>query len=120
MNILVIVLNILVIVFLIIGLLFFTGGAVGIIRMPDFYSRLHPAGKLDTMGILMTMIAVALYNLDEFSISTLLSSLKIILIIAFLFITSPTATHAIVDAGVRAGLGPWTKEETQKKNGLAT
>jgi multicomponent Na+:H+ antiporter subunit G len=112
--------NILVIVFLISGLLFFTGGAVGIIRMPDFYTRLHPAGKLDTMGILMTMTAVALYNLDDFSISTLLSSIKIILIVAFLFITSPTATHAIVDAGVRAGLGPWTKEETKREDGLAT
>jgi multicomponent Na+:H+ antiporter subunit G len=112
--------NILVIVFLISGLLFFTGGAVGIIRMPDFYSRLHPAGKLDTMGILMTMTAVALYNLHDFSIGTVLSSLKVILIVAFLFITSPTATHAIVDAGVRAGLGPWTKEETKEENELAT
>jgi len=114
------IINILVIAFLICGLLFFTGGAVGIIRMPDFYSRLHPAGKLDTMGILMTMIAVALYNLGDFSISTILSSIKIILIVAFLFITSPTATHAIVDAGVRAGLDPWTKEEKKREDGLAT
>ncbi len=112
--------NILVIAFLICGLLFFTGGAVGIIRMPDFYSRLHPAGKLDTMGILMTMIAVALYNLDDLSFGSILASLKIILIVAFLFITSPTATHAIVDAGVRAGLGPWTKKETTEENDLAT
>ncbi|MFW5635338.1 MAG: cation:proton antiporter, partial [Thermodesulfobacteriota bacterium] len=41
--------NILVGFFLVIGLVFFTGGAVGILRMPDFYTRLHPAGKLDTM-----------------------------------------------------------------------
>ncbi len=112
--------NIIITILLICGLLFFTGGAVGIIRMPDFYSRLHPAGKLDTMGILMTMAAVALYNLHDFSISTILSSLKIFLIVAFLFITSPTATHAIVDAGVRAGLGPWTKEQTKEENDLAT
>jgi multicomponent Na+:H+ antiporter subunit G len=111
--------SIIVTILLICGLLFFTGGAVGIIRMPDFYSRLHPAGKLDTMGILMTMSAVALYNLDDFSIDHILASLKIILIVAFLFITSPTATHAIVDAGVRAGLGPWTKEGTEE-NDLAT
>jgi len=40
-----------IVVFLIIcGLIFFTGGAVGILRFPDFYSRLHPAGKLDTGG----------------------------------------------------------------------
>lgn len=95
---------------LICGLIFFLGGAVGIIRMPDFYSRLHPAGKLDTMGLLMTMIAMALYSLHDFSVDAILTSLKIILIVVFVFITSPTATHAIVDAGVRAGLEPWTKE----------
>ena len=88
--------------------------------MPDFYSRLHPAGKLDTMGILMTMIGVAIYNLDDFSLGSILTSLRIILIVAFLFITSPTPTHAIVDSGVRAGLGPWTKEEKKEEHDLAT
>jgi len=102
--------DIVVALFLICGLIFFTGGAVGIIRMPDFYSRLHPAGKLDTMGLLMSMLAMALYSLHDFSVDSILTSLKIILIVAFVFITSPTATHAIIDAGVRAGLEPWVKE----------
>lgn len=101
--------NIIVTIFLISGLIIFTGGAVGIIRFPDFYSRLHPAGKLDTMGLFMSMLAIALYTLHDFSINSILTSLKIFLIVVFVFITSPTATHAIVDAGVRAGLGPWTK-----------
>jgi len=101
--------NIIVTIFLISGLIIFTGGAVGIIRFPDFYSRLHPAGKLDTMGLFMSMLAIALYTLHDFSINSILTSLKKILIVVFVFITSPTATHAIVDAGVRAGLGPWTK-----------
>ena len=92
------------------GLVFFTGGAVGIIRMPDFYSRLHPAGKLDTMGLLMSMLGLALYAARSFSFGDVLTGLKIILIVVFVFITSPTATHAIVDAGVRAGLEPWTQE----------
>ncbi len=102
--------NIIVTIFLISGLIIFTGGAVGIIRFPDFYSRLHPAGKLDTMGLFMSMLAISLYTLHDFSINSILTSLKIILIVVFVFITSPTATHAIVDAGVRAGLGPWTKD----------
>jgi len=97
-------------ILIIVGLVFFTGGSIGIIRFPDFYSRLHPAGKLDTMGLLMTMSGMALYTLDHFSLDTLLVSLKIILIVAFVFITSPTATHAIIDAGHRAGLRPWKKE----------
>jgi len=95
-----------VVVFLIIfGLIFFTGGAVGILRFPDFYSRLHPAGKLDTGGGFLIMVALALFNLHHFSLSTLLTSFKIILIVCC-FLSSPTAIHGIVDAGVRAGLGP--------------
>ena len=41
----------------------------------------------------------------------LIGSVKILLILLFLFILSPTATHGIVDAGVRAGLKPWTKNK---------
>ena len=101
--------DIIVTIILIGGLFFFTGGTVGIIRFPDFYSRIHPAGKMDTMGVLWTMAAIALYTLNDFSIGSVLTSLKIILIVSFVFITSPTATHAILDAGVMAGLSPWTK-----------
>ena len=103
--------DILVILFLLIGLLFFLGGAVGIIRMPDFYSRLHPAGKLDTLGILAMVIGLALYNLHHFSLESLLLSIKMFLIVFFVFLASPTATHSIVDAGMRAGLRHWTKKK---------
>jgi multicomponent Na+:H+ antiporter subunit G len=96
------------------GLFFFTVGAVGIIRFPDFYSRLHPAGKLDTAGLLMTMTGMALYTIQDLSVGSLFTGFKIILIIVFVFITSPTATHAIIDAGVRAGLGPWVKKEKEE------
>ncbi len=92
------------------GLFFFLGGAIGILRFPDFYSRLHPAGKLDTMGQFAAMTGIALYLLNDLSLGSVMTALKILLIVVFVFITSPTATHAIVDAGVRAGLTPWTKE----------
>lgn len=102
--------NIIATVLLIIGLIFFTGGAVGIIRFPDFYSRLHPAGKLDTAGLVTTMGALALYTASPFTLAALITAVKIMLIVVFVFITSPTATHAIIDAGVRAGLTPWRKD----------
>ena len=102
--------NVIVTILLGFGLFFFLGGSVGIIRFPDFYSRMHPAGKLDTMGLFLCMIAMALYVIQDFSLDAILTGLKIILIVVFVFITSPTATHAIVDAGVRAGLEPWKKE----------
>jgi len=99
---------------LICGLIFFAGGAVGILRFPDFYSRLHPAGKLDTMGSLFMIIALALFNLHHFSLATLLTSIKIMLIMIFIFLASPTAIHGIVDAGVRVGLTAWTRGEKRR------
>jgi multicomponent Na+:H+ antiporter subunit G len=104
-------LNIVVVILLLCGLVFFTGGAVGILRLPDFYTRLHPAGKMDTLGCLLMVLAVALFNLHDFTWNQLVTSLKMMLIVLFVFVLSPTATHAIVDAGVRAGLKPWTKEK---------
>ena len=106
--------DIVTVVLLFMGLVFFTGGGVGIVRFPDFYSRLHPAGKLDTLGSLLMMTALALHNLERFDWPTVSTSLKMMLIVVFIFLSSPTATHAIVDAGVRAGLEPWTKEGGQE------
>ena len=103
--------KIVVMVLLLGGLAFFTGGSIGILRLPDFYSRLHPAGKLDTAGQFLMLFAIALFVLQDFSLHNLLTATKIILIVIIVYITSPTATHAIVDAGVRAGLKPWTKED---------
>ncbi len=97
---------------MIVGLVFFTGGALGIVRYPDFYSRLHPAGKLDTGGLVIILSAVALYTIQPLTLAAVMTSIKILLILIFVFITSPTAIHAIVDAGVRAGLKPWEKSET--------
>ncbi|MBU2510586.1 monovalent cation/H(+) antiporter subunit G [bacterium] len=101
-----------VIALLISGLAFFTGGAVGIIRFPDFYSRLHPAGKLDTAGLLLTMSGMALYTLHDLSSNSIFTAIKIMIIVISVFITSPTATHAIIDAGFIAGLKPWTKDNS--------
>lgn len=91
------------------GLVFFLGGSIGILRFPDFYSRLHPAGKLDTSGSALAMGGLALFVFFPVSLESVLTSFKILLIVAIVFLTSPTATHAIVDAGVRAGLEPWQK-----------
>jgi len=93
------------------GLIFFTGGAIGIVRYPDFFSRLHPAGKLDTGGLVIFLSGIALYTIQPFTLPAVITSIKVLLIIVFVFITSPTAIHAIVDAGVRAGMRPWEKED---------
>ena len=101
--------NLAVTIILGVGLVFFLGGAVGILRFPDFYSRLHPAGKMDTLGSFLMLGALALYHLYPFTLDNVLVAIKIMLIVVFYFMASPTATHAIVDAGIRAGQGAWQK-----------
>lgn len=105
------VLDIICTILLITGLFFFLGGAVGIVRMPDFYTRLHPAGKLDTLGIFSMVSGLAVYNMHHISIEAILLSIKLFLIVFFVFLSSPTATHSIVDAGMRAGLRHWAKKK---------
>jgi len=108
------VIAILVVVLILCGLVFFTGGTVGILRLPDLYCRLHAASNLDTGGSLLLLAGLALFNLHHFSLEALLTSCKILLILVFVFLSGPIATHGIVDAGVRAGLAPWVKGEKRE------
>jgi len=102
---------ILAIVLIIIGTFFFFTATVGLLRFPDFYTRMHATGKGDTLGALLILIGVALYNLhDGLSLSAILVSIKIMFIAVFIFIAIPTATHAITRAGLDAGVEPWTKK----------
>jgi multicomponent Na+:H+ antiporter subunit G len=102
--------DIVVIVLTATGLLFFFATTIGLLRLPDFYSRMHAAGKGDTLSSLLMLLALVLYEFHEISLANLLVALKILLIVVFIFMASPTATHAIIDAGFESGVQPWTKK----------
>lgn len=93
------------IIIIALGTFFFFTATLGLIRLPDFYTRMHATGKGDTLGSLLILIGMALYH--GFS----LGSAKIILIAVFIFITSPTATHAITRAALKNKVPLWTKEK---------
>jgi len=96
------------------GVFLFIVGVVGILRFPDFYTRLHAAGKCDTLGAILILLAIALFNVQEFTLTNILVSLKILAILAFVFVSSPTATHAITEAALIGGVEPWTKGGKRK------
>ena len=96
--------DVLSIVFLLGGLFFFFTSTVGLLRFPDFFTRLHATGKGDTLAVFLSLIGLAIH--EGFS----LVSLKILFIAVFMFLAQPTATHAISRAGMKCGLKPWTKE----------
>ena len=77
------------------GVFFLVTGAVGLIRFPDFYTRMHAAGKCDTLGSLLVLVGLACYD------GAGLASLKLLIVAVFIFVTSPTATHAIARAAKR-------------------
>ena len=71
------------------GTFFLLMGAIGLLRLPDFYARMHAAGKCDTLGSLLILSGLAIHQGVD------LASAKLVLIAIFIFVTSPTATHAI-------------------------
>lgn len=83
-----------------IGSFFILVGTLGLLRLPDFYTRLHAAGITDTLGAELVLIAMMLQA--GFSLITV----KLIIISLFIFFTSPTATHAVANAARTMGLRP--------------
>ena len=91
-------------VLLVLGCLVALTSAVGVLRMPDFFSRIHPAGKNDTLA--QTLILGGLALQAGFG----QASLKLLLIWLFLLLTTPSATYAIARAARVDGKVPWRRE----------
>ncbi len=90
------------------GLFFLFVSAMGVIRMPDFYTRCHVTGKSETFGTMLILLGLAVWQ--GFNIN----SLKLMLILIFVFLANPTATHVMVQGAYRCGLKPWTFKHPQE------
>lgn len=75
-------------------------GGIGIHLFPDFYSRQHAAGITDTLCALLILLGLGL----QAGLS--LAAFKLTLVFLLLFITSPTASHALANAAIHSGLQP--------------
>jgi multicomponent Na+:H+ antiporter subunit G len=84
----------------IIGAVFLVAGGVGVIRLPDTYTRMHAAGLTDTMGAGLLLLGMMLQG--GFSFITI----KLIIILIFLWFTSPTSSYALGNAMLISGLKP--------------
>ncbi len=82
------------------GSLFLIIGAIGAYRFPDFWTRLHAVSVIDTGGVLLLTAGMVLQS--GFTLVTF----KLVLIGLFLFITGPTASHAVANAALVSGLMP--------------
>ncbi len=86
--------------FLLSGAGFMLVGSIGVLRLPDFYTRIHAAGITDTLAAILLIAGMMI----EAGFTQ--TSAKLFLVAVFLFLTSPTATHAIANAAHKAGLKP--------------
>ena len=75
-------------------------GGIGVLRFPDFYTRLHPAGITDTLCSASILLGLALQS------GWSLVTAKLIIIFVFLMFTCPSASHAVAKAARHGGLEP--------------
>ncbi len=90
---------------LVTGSIFCVIGGAGLLRLPDLYSRTHASGITDTLGAGLILLGLALQAGFD------LVTLKLITILIFLYLPSPTAAHALVKAAYARGVVALVREE---------
>lgn len=100
-------------VFIVSGSFFAVVGAAGILRFPDFWSRLHAASISDSAGVILLLLGMAMQA------GLTLITVKLFIILAFLFITGPTSTHAVANAALVSGLKPRSSAVKASRNETA-
>lgn len=89
---------------LLVGLAFQFVAAVGFIRFPDVYCRLHVVGVNDTLGAPLVLLGIGILIAPDWT------AIKLLLAVLFLFLTSPLVGHLLARAAIEAGHRPWQSE----------
>lgn len=96
------------VVFASVGALFFLIGTIGILRLPDFFTRTHAATKCDTVGAGSLLLALAIYQ------GAHVANLKVLVLVLIVLVVSPTSGHALARAAYRTGLKPWRSKQERE------
>lgn len=78
-------------------------GGLGMLRMPDFYTRIHAASVSDAVGAGLILAGLVLQA------GWTLVALKLVVVGLLVFFTSPAATHALARAALHRGVQPWKR-----------
>jgi multicomponent Na+:H+ antiporter subunit G len=95
--------------FILAGSAFVVIGAIGLVRMPDLYTRMHAASLTDTLGAGLLIIGLMLQA------GLGLVMLKLLVLMALFFFTGPVATHALAQAALGEGIAPLLHEDRRKR-----
>ena len=86
------------------GLIFLVGSMIGMLRLPDFYSRVHASGNSETLGTMLVFLGLAVYN------GVSITSAKLLIILMFIFLGNPIGSHILTKAAYKTGHPVWTKK----------
>ena len=103
------VLDIISAVLLIAGVFFGLSGAIGLFRFPDFFTRVHAASVTDSIAAILIIGGLLLQTSFD------LNTAKLLFILLFLMITSPTASHALAKSARHGGLLTLDESKKQQK-----
>ena len=106
--------GVVVVIFLLAGLFFTLVSAIGVLRLPDVYSRAHTVSQTDTLGGGFALAAVAI------TLGVQPQTVLIVLLLFFVFVTNPTAAHAIARAANDEGIDYWRVDDPRDDTTLAT
>lgn len=84
-------------------------GGIGALRMPDLYTRMHAASVTDSMGAILVLVGIMLQAGPS------LATIKLIAILLFLLLTSPTSSNALASAALLAGTRPFAEAHPQRE-----
>ncbi|WP_449538986.1 monovalent cation/H(+) antiporter subunit G [Ferdinandcohnia sp. Marseille-Q9671] len=101
------VIEVLAVLSILVGTIFSFFSSIGLIRLPDVYTRSHAASKSSTIGVLFTLVGTFLFFILEGYFS-----IRLFLGILFVFLTAPVAAHVIVRSAYRSKV-PLAKESVQ-------
>lgn len=91
------------------GLFFLLASAIGIIRLPDFYTRLHASGNSETLGLMLSFLGLVIY--EGFT----LLSVKLIIVFLLVFLANPIGTHILGKVAYKSGHEVWTNDKKEEK-----
>ncbi|GJL66313.1 MAG: hypothetical protein NPIRA05_12840 [Nitrospirales bacterium] len=94
------------IILILTGLFFLIVAAIGVVRLPDVFTRSHAVSITDSLGAFLMLMGIAVH--EGFS----LNILKIFAVLILLYLQNPVIAHATIRAALRAGLKPWQREST--------
>jgi multicomponent Na+:H+ antiporter subunit G len=92
-------------IFIAVGCFFIVAGAIGLLRLPDIYTRVHGASLIDTAGAGFLLCGLMLQA------GAGLVTLKLIFVLAVFFFTLPVAAHALAQAALHEGVKPLLSED---------